>query len=316
MVGQSRILILLLVVIGMAACSGDDTGVEVILEPEVEVTPEPEPVEEVIPEPEPEPDLRHFGTLESWGAEDGFINVAKDNAGNCVDPLLLIPDEDPFSFGDMKKITTAASNVRGPQCRDDDDEGSLIDENCVVNAITLGPTILYCKEGYDDDYCYERARTDEAIDECRIIPQDTSLIVKTGFTNFYSNLFKKSWFYINTRGGERAYIHGKRSFIMVQTHIEYSGYQEVNAVAGKLYGKYNPDSEEYKDRKKLWEVCGVGTDPQIGSEKEDDWRENGINGEWREEDGRVCVILDTLPGADLDENCVSVNKLCELFDEG
>ena len=307
MVGQSRILILLLVVIGMAACSGDNTGVEVIPEPGIEVT--PEPIEEVIPEEEP--DFRHFGTLESWGAEDGFINVAKDNAGDCVDPLLLIPDEDPFSFGDMKKITTADSPVRGPECRDDDNEGSLTEAEC-VSETNLGGTFLYCKEG-NEGYCHERARTDDKIDYCVIIPRDTSLIISTGFTNFYSNLFKKNSFYLNTKGELRSYGN-KRSFLMVQTHIEYSGYQEVNAVAGKLYGKYNPDSEEYKDRKRLWDECGVGTDPQIGSEKEDAWGEFGINGEWREENGEVCVILDTLPGADV--KCVSENKLCELFDEG
>ena len=124
---------------------------------------------------------------------------------------------------------------------------------------------------------------------------------------------KRSIYYINTRGEVEVYIYGRRSFIMVQTHIEYSGYQEVNAVGGKLYGNYNPNSQEYGDRKRLWDECGVGTDPQIGSEKEDG-REIGINGKWRAEGGEVCVILDTLPGAD--EKCVSENKLCELFDEG
>ena len=313
----------------MAACSGDDTGVEVMFEPEVEVTPEPEPVEEVIPEPEP--DFGYFPTLESWGAEDGFINVATDNAGNCVDPLLNEKDnEDPFSFNYMEKITTASSPVGGPECRDDDNEGSLIKVPCVVYT-NLAGTFVSCIDGHPD---YDGgiavpvlcdAIAEEQGGECRLTYYDSNNpkplhIVDSGRTNFYSNLFRKTEFYLNTRGEERVYIHGKRSFIMVQTHIEYSGYQEVNAVGGKLYGKYNPDSEEYKDRKRLWEECGVGTDPQIGSEKEDGWWDFGINGEWRREGGKVCVILDTLPGAK--PNCVtgindfSDDKLCNLFDEG
>ena len=325
MVVQSRILVLLLVVIGMAACSGDDTGVEVILEPEVEVT--PEPVEEVIPEPEPE--LRHFGTLESWGARNGFIDVAIDNAGNCVDPLLDDGDYESL-FSGMDKITTAASPVRGPQCRDGDNEGSLIKVAC-VDETNLGGYFVYCVDGHPD-YVNDPVLSEIDVPQlCKDIAEEQDgtcvltyydpnnprplPIIQTGYTNFYDNLFKRSIYYINTRGEVKAYIYGRRSFIMVQTHIEYSGYQEVNAVAGRLYGNYNPDSEEYKDRKRLWDACGVGTDPQIGSEKEDG-REIGINGKWRAEDGRVCVILDTLPGADLDENCVSKDKLCELFDEG
>lgn len=77
-----QILRVLLLLIVTAACSGGDTEVEVIPEPEIV---EPELVEEVIPEPE---DWEYFGSLKSWGAEDGLINVAKDNEGDCVDPLL------------------------------------------------------------------------------------------------------------------------------------------------------------------------------------------------------------------------------------
>ena len=323
MVGQSRILILLLVVIGMAACSGDNTGVEVIPEPGIEIT--PEPIEEVIPEEEPELDFGYFPTLESWGAEDGFINVATDNEGNCVDSLLNDDRDYKYIFSGMEKITTATSTVWGPECRDDDNEGSLIKVAC-VSETNFGGFFVYCLDGHPD-YVGETpvpelcdAIAEEQDGECVLTYYDSNNpqslhIVDSGRTNFYDNLFKRSIYYINTRGEVEVYIYGRRSFIMVRTHIEYSGYQEVSAVAGRLYGNYNPNSAEYKDRKRLWNECGVGTDPQIGSEREDE-REIGINGKWREEDGVVCVILDTLPGADLEENCVSKNKICELFDEG
>lgn len=77
---------LLLILICTAACSGGDTEIEVIPEPEIVQEPiqEPEPVEEI----PPEPDLEYFGTLESWGAVNGLIDVATDNGGNCIDPLL------------------------------------------------------------------------------------------------------------------------------------------------------------------------------------------------------------------------------------
>ena len=79
----------------MTSCSGDDTEVEVIQKQEVI---ESESMEEVIPEPEPkpEPDFEYFGTLESWGAEDGLINIAKDNAGNCEDDLFTKQHFPPF----------------------------------------------------------------------------------------------------------------------------------------------------------------------------------------------------------------------------
>ena len=203
MVGQSRILILLLVVIGMAACSGDNTGIEVISEPEIEVTPEPELVEGVIPEPEPEPDLRHFGTLESWGAENGFIDVATDKAGNCVDSLLNEKDnEDPFSFDYMEKITTASSPVGGPECRDDDNEGSLIKVACVVDT-NLHGTFVHCIDGHPDyggetpvpQLCDAIAK--ERDGECILTYYDSNNpqslhIVDSGRTNFYYNLFKRS----------------------------------------------------------------------------------------------------------------------------
>ena len=273
----------------MAACSGGDTGIEVILEPEVEVTPEPEPIEEVIPEPEPDVETVDVPTLESWGAEYGEVN--------CQSPLLT--KEAPFPFASNLKPYPGewqAVGGGGPECRDDDNEGSLINADCVINDITLGPTVLQCKP-VREDYCYERARTDDRIDECQIIPQDTSLIEKTGFSNFYGNLFKNSANFVNKEGQARIHKYGKRSFIMSRTHRSPSG----SALAGNLHGKYNPDSEEYKDRKRLWDECGIGTDPQIGSAKEDDWRENGINGKWqavkRNDHIEICIRLDTLPGS-------------------
>ena len=80
-------------------------------------------------------------------------------------------------------------------------------------------------------------------------------------------------------------------------------------IFGNLHGNYNPNSQEYDDRKRLWDECGVGTDPQIGSEKEDDRREIGINGKWqatrtismdkgyKETRMEICLRLDTLPGS-------------------
>ena len=114
--------LILLVLIGIAACGGGDMEVEVVSEPEVI---EPESVEEVIPEPIPEPVVEtvYVPTLESWGAEDGFIDVAKDNNGNCVDPLLTNTAEFPNYFT-REEITTSQPAKGGPECLDDDHEGS------------------------------------------------------------------------------------------------------------------------------------------------------------------------------------------------
>ena len=329
--------LILFVIIGTAACSGDDTGVEVMFDPEIEVTPEPEPVEEVIPEPVVE--TVDVPTLESWGIEDGSLEIVN---GNCNLPIFK---RAPFPHNVvMKKIRSEQGAVGGggPECRDDDNEGSLIELNCVVDR-TFNGTFYYCKEG-NEDHCYEREETDNEIDQCRIIPSDSNLTVKSGFSNFYDDLFKKSTFYIDTRGKEKHHF-GKRSFIMAKTHISSSG----NAIAGKLYGEYNPDSREYKDRKELWDVCGVGTKPP------------DIRGEWqavkRNDYIEVCIRLDTLPGSvkcfvdnpdgpfvelhkngrfdrivvdtnEMDDRSTSLtlsifstsdfrrNQLCELFDEG
>ena len=115
MVIQSRILVLLLVVIGMAACSGDDTGIEVILEPEIEVTPEPEPVEEVIPEPVVE--IVYVPTLESWGIEDGELEIVN---GNCNLPIFrkvafphdTLPALEVATWGST--LTTEWKQIGGP----------------------------------------------------------------------------------------------------------------------------------------------------------------------------------------------------------
>ena len=91
---------MLFVLIGIASCSSDDT--------EIEATPEPKPVEQMEAEPDPiplpEPDYEYFQVLESWGAEDGLINVAKDNAGNCVDSL--VANKAPFPVPVSRNITT------------------------------------------------------------------------------------------------------------------------------------------------------------------------------------------------------------------
>ena len=301
----------MLVVIGMAACSGDDTGVEVMFEPEIEVTPEPKPVEEVIPEPVVE--TVDVPTLESWGIEDGELEIVN---GNCNLPIFK---KAPFPFSEsMEEIRAEQGAVLGggPECRDDDDEGSRIKVACVVYT-NLAGTFVSCVDGHPDyvndpvlneidvpQLCEDKA--EEVDGECVLTYYDSNNprplpIEDSGRTNFYYNLFKRSIYYINTRGEERIYIHGRRSFIMVKTHREGSLRDTyAGAVAGKLYGNYNPNSQEYDDRKRLWDECGVGTDPQIGSEKEDG-REIGINGEWQatKRNGyiEVCIRLDTLPGA-------------------
>ena len=131
--------LIFLAVVYIAACSGDDT--------EVEITQRPEPVEEVLPETtpepeppqEPEPDFEYFATLESWGAENGLIDVATDNAGNCVDPLLTNKTEFPPA-SNLKPYPGEWIPVSGggPECRDDDNEGSLIEVSCVVDSTSLG----------------------------------------------------------------------------------------------------------------------------------------------------------------------------------
>ena len=149
MVVQSRILVLLLVGIGMvSACSGDDTGIEVILEPEAEVTPkpelmpEPEPVEEVIPEPDVE--TIYVPTLESWGIEDGLLEIVN---GNCNLPIFR---KTPFPYvHTMEEIPGQLGSAGGPECRDDDKEGSLIKVACVVDT-NLGGTFVHCVDGHPD----------------------------------------------------------------------------------------------------------------------------------------------------------------------
>ena len=307
-------LVLLLVVIGMVACSGDDTEVEVILEPKIEVT--PEPVEEVIPEPIPEPVVEtvYVPTLESWGIEDGELEIVN---GNCNLPIFK---KAPFPRAPVMeeiRAETGAVSGGGPECLDDDNEGSRIKVAC-VSETNLGGFFVYCLAGHPDyvndpvlseidvpQLCEDKA--EEGDGECVLTYYDPNnprplSIVDSGRTNFYDNLFKRSFHYVNTRGEERVYTHGRRSFIMVKTHIGGSlRSPSGDAVAGKLYGNYNPDSEEYDDRKRLWDECEIGTNPQIGSGREDDRRENGINGEWQatKRNGyiEVCIRLDTLPGA-------------------
>ena len=331
----------------MAACSGDDTGIEVILEPEMEVIPEPEPMEEVIPEPELEPVVETIDvpTLESWGIEDGLLEIVD---GNCNLPILRKVAFPHDVKTDTYKITSESGALGGPVCRDSDPEESVVDlnEGCITIP-SLGYILVQC---HTEDECKWEEENRPNIDECQVSDHDFG--EGTGYTNFYDDVFRRSTFYINTRGYERNYLP-PLSFIMVQTRNGGSlSRPSGDAGAGKLYGKYNPDSGEYKDRKALWDACGVGTDPEIGSAKGD--KRNGINGEWQaiKRNGytEVCVRLDTLPGAikcfvddpdgpyielytkgnsskrvDTDEisgipgtifGNFQANNLCELFDEG
>ena len=346
--------LIFLAVVYITACSGDDTGVEVMFDPEVEVTQGLEPVEEVTPELIVE--TVDVPTLESWGIEDGELEIVN---GNCNLPIFK---KAPFPRAPaMEEIRAESGAVLGggPECRDNDPEGSFIDVNCVRDHDIKNGNFYVCINQEDCDFVVEN---NDRIDYCKVQPGDP-FNVPSGKTNIYDDLFKRSGFYLNTRGEEQIF-YGRRSFIMVKTHRGGSlRNPSGDAGAGKLYGKYNPDSGEYKDRKRLWDECGIGTDPQIGSEKESDWKENGINGEWqarKRDDGfglEICIRLDTLPGAvkcfvddpsgpyvelhtrdnspkivvdtnEMDERSTSLtlsifgnsdfrrNKLCELFDEG
>ena len=340
--------LIFLAVVYITACSGDDTGIEVLFEPEVEVTQKPEPVEEVIPEPVVE--TVYVPTLESWGIEDGQVEIIN---GNCNLPIFK---KAPFPHdAETYKIKSESGAMGGPECRDSDPEGSIVDLDC-VRPNFLGPDVKVC-EGYDMeivDRCYWE-EDNGVIDECRIVYYD--LGVTSGYTNFYDDVFRQSISYIDTRGNERDYPK-TRSFIMVQTHNGGSlASPSGDYSEGRLYGKYNPDSGEYKDRKALWDACEVGTDPEKGSGKGDN--RNGIKGDWQaiKRNGytEVCIRLDTLPGAvkcfvddpdnervklytrgnspkivvdadEMDDRYLAVpgtifgnfefNKLCELFDEG
>ena len=99
---------ILLVVIGMAACSGGDT--------EVEVTQEPEPVEDVIPEPTPEPEVIYSGPfdfLESWA------DISYGAEISCNDRVFTksnFPDLQVTRWNNPNPITTQW-HVRGaPVC--------------------------------------------------------------------------------------------------------------------------------------------------------------------------------------------------------
>ncbi len=333
---------LLLIVICMAACSGDDIEVEVILEPEAV---ESELVEEIEPTPEPEPEpvveTVYVPTLESWGIEDGELEIVN---GNCNLPIfrkIAFPND--FT---RERIGASQPSRGGPECLDDDNEGSIIEVPCVPNRDFIHGYHYICISHEQCDFVVEN---NDGIDYCKVQPGPL-FTVASGRTNFYDNLFKRSTFYLDNRGRER-HTNNAKSFIMAPTHIGGSLRRPSGNVAGKLYGRYNPGSQEYEDRKALWEACGIGTDPQIGSEKEDGRTDNGINGEWQEtrtvtrdrghKETRIeiCLRLDTLPGAvkclvtgfedkvmlhthdgeeelDVEIREKRHHKLCALFDEG
>ena len=324
----------LFLLIFITACSGDDTEVEVIPEPEVV---ESESVEEIQPEPKPEPVVEtiYVPTLESWGIEDGELEIVN---GNCNLPIFR-KIAFPHDFT-RERITASQPSKGGPECLDDDNEGSIIEVPCVETHDFQHGNYHIC---ISQAHCNGLVKYNDGIDyeDCKVQP-GPPFIVASGRTNFYDNLFKRSTFYLDNRGRER-HTNNAKSFIMAPTHIGGSLRRPSGNVAGKLYGRYNPGSQEYEDRKALWEACGIGTDPQIGSEKEDGRTDNGINGEWQETrtvSGReICLRLDTLPGAvkclvtgfedkvvlhthdgeeelDVEIREKGHHKLCALFDEG
>ncbi len=109
----------------MTACSGGDTEIEVIQEPETVQEPiqEPEPTEEAPLIPEPVVETGYLPTLESWGIEDGELEIVN---GNCNLPIFR---KVPFpSTVPLERIRNWMPIIGGgPYCLDDDDEGSTIE---------------------------------------------------------------------------------------------------------------------------------------------------------------------------------------------
>ena len=251
-----------LLLICMTACSGDDTEVEVISEPEVV---ELEPVEEIEPEPEPTPEpvveTISLSTLESWGIEDGLLEIVN---GNCNLPIFK-KTRFPNSNVRMERVSNWMPVIGGgPYCLDDDLEGSRVDVYCVHDHNINQGRIYVCRPDYEA-HCREIAERYDYIDACVIQgasgdDPNEPWNVASGFTNFHDNVFRRSGWYLNDRGRVKL-NRNTRSFMMVKTHINAGG--DVRVAKGKLYGAYNPCSQEYKDRKALYEACGGSFEPPV-----------------------------------------------------
>lgn len=247
---------LLLVLICITACSGGDTEVEVIPEPEVVVS-EPEPVEQPVQRPEPEPvvEIVYVPTLESWGIEDGELKIVD---GVC-DPSLFEQESFPHPRPPEKILNQ--KSIGGPDCFDDDPEGSRVDVPCVYDHSIDQGRIYMCRPDHEA-YCMESVEKYDYIDTCVIQPAfgddpNEPWNVSSGYTNFHDNVFRRNNWYLNARGEERSH-NVKRSFMMVPTRNQENAHRgcDVCVTEGIVYGAYNPCSQEYQDRKTLYEACG------------------------------------------------------------
>ncbi len=261
-----KITALFLLLIFMVACSGGDTEIEVIPESETVQEPiqEPEPIEEAPPRPEPVVEIIYVPTLESWGIEDGLLEIVD---GNCNLPIFKKAGF-PNTNVSMEEIQSEHVPVLGggPYCLDDDLEGSRVDVFCVHDHNINQGRIYVCRPDYEA-HCRETAERYDYIDACVIqeAPGDDPnepWNVSSGHTNFHDNVFRRSGWYLNDRGRVKL-NRNTRSFMMVKTHINAGG--DVRVAKGKLYGAYNPCSREYKDRKALYEACGGSSEPSCVS---------------------------------------------------
>ena len=281
MVVQSKILVLLLVLIAITACGGSDTEVEVIPEPEV-VEPEsveeviPEPTPEPMPDPEPEPEVNEVGPfdfLETWADKD-------------VEELIKC-DDTVFSdagFSDFK--VTSWSNL------------------------STGSWPIVGSASCDYDKFYPKFEF--------AIPGDVNsgYRFRVNFRFYFPNMANGNKGLYEGDGG---FFLVKNKTAKRTTGIVDGNTVAEQAVGGDLYGRFAKDNEEAEDRKTVSEVCkisphvpdAVALQPSYFDVEEGDV----FAGEWRavktvtttapDEDGEtetttvleLCVKLNTMPGA-------------------
>lgn len=200
------------------------------------------------------------------------------------------------------KRITGENYIYGPRCLDDNPEGSEpVDQECDMDYSNLRGWTIICKERAAD-HCEQEKNENELIEHCVLVPDTTPLLIGSGYTNFYDNLFRRSTFYINAIG-ERKHNPQKRSFVMTIT--EWS--REFQS--GKLWGIYNPASEEYVDKRAWLEECNItNTNFPV------------VTGKWTETEDEICIQIDGFPGIsceNIPDNVFRENddKWCQLFDE-
>lgn len=257
---------LLLVIIGMASCSGDDTGIEVI--PEQEIV-EPETVEEVVPEPEPEPvvetvyvptlesladiDFDRFDFLKSWAD----IDVANGEQIACNDRVFTemgLSDLQVTDWDTPNPITTEWKVIGGPTC----ERGEFYPIDTTADGgnikIDLVMPYPYNSEG-----------------------------------NLRTHVGPESFFFVKNR------VAGQRTRTVGEDTIT------ERAVGGDVYGRFDPESQEAKGRKQLARACGrsYDSDPD-GDFFQGEWQAVSTvtkNTETANTVLELCVKLDDMPGA-------------------